>query len=218
MLRLLLALLLTANVLFLGWALGWLEPLLPPPGAGDREPGRSASQVRPEAVVVLEPAAAAAATVAARRAGRQCLEAGPFGEAEVAAAEAALVAAGLAAGSWQREQVERGPSWVLFAGRPADATARRAREAELRRAGLSYQVVQAPPEIAGGLVVSRPACASAAAAALAALADRPLRRLSIVALPAPPPQLWLRVPAADAALQARLRDADRGFRPCPARP
>ncbi|MFN7549211.1 MAG: hypothetical protein ACK5U3_17215, partial [Pseudomonadota bacterium] len=111
--------------------------------------------------------------------------------------------------------VERSPSWVVFAGRPGDAAARRAREAELRRAGLAYQLVQSPPEIAGGLVVSRHASLASAEAALAALADRPVRRLTIVALPAPPPQQWLRVPAADAATQARLRGTDRGFRPCP---
>ena len=215
MLRTLLVLLVAANLLFLAWTQGWLAPLLPAPRGGEREPGRIDAQMRPEAVVVLDAAAAAAATAAARRAGRLCLEAGPFGDADLAAAEAALLAAGLVAGSWQREQVERSPSWVVFAGRPGDAAARRAREAELRRAGLAYQLAQSPPEIAGGLVVSRHASLAAAEAALAALADKPVRRLAIVALPAPPPQQWLRVPAADAAMQARLRGTDRGFRPCP---
>ena len=67
MLRALLALLLLANLLFFGWAGGWLAPAFPAPGAGDREPGRLAAQVAPERVTVLAPAAASAALAAAAR-------------------------------------------------------------------------------------------------------------------------------------------------------
>ena len=79
MLRALLALLLLANLLFFGWAGGWLAPAFPAPGTGDREPGRVAAQVAPERVTVLAPAAASAAlAAAARRAhcppGRQAAE------------------------------------------------------------------------------------------------------------------------------------------------
>ena len=65
MLRLLLAALLLANLLFFGWAKAWFAPALPAPGAGDREPARLAAQVAPERVTVLSPAAASAALVAA---------------------------------------------------------------------------------------------------------------------------------------------------------
>lgn len=67
MLRALLALLLLANLLFFGWAGGWLAPAFPAPGAADREPGRVAAQVAPERVTVLAPAAASAALAAAAR-------------------------------------------------------------------------------------------------------------------------------------------------------
>lgn len=67
MLRTLLALVLLANLLFFGWAGGWLAPTFPAPGAGEREPGRLAAQVAPERVTVLAPAAASAALAAAAR-------------------------------------------------------------------------------------------------------------------------------------------------------
>jgi hypothetical protein len=218
MLRVLLGLLLVANLLLLAWAQGWLGAVLPPPSGGEREPGRIAAQVRPDLVVVLGARAASAAVGVARSAERLCLEAGPFSDADVAAAEAALAAAALPAGSWQREQVQQGPSWVLFAGRYAEASVRRAREDELRRAGLPFQVADAPAEIAGGLVVSRHASRDAAELALAATGDKPVKDLRVVAVPPPPLQHWLRVPAADGPMQSRLFELDRGFKPCVTRP
>lgn len=217
MLRLLLGLLLAANLLFLAWAQGWLGAVLPPPRAAEREPGRIAAQVRPEAVVVLGGSTASApGTVAGSARGneRLCFEAGPLSDADVAAAEAALVAADLPAGSWQREQVQQGAAWVLFAGRFADPSVRRAREDELRRAGLPFQVAEAPAEIAGGLVVSRHASRDAAELALAATGDKPVKDLSVVAVPPPPLQHWLRVPSADGPMQSKLFELDRGFKPC----
>ena len=67
MLRVLLAALLLANLLFLGWSRGWFAPAWPAPGAGDRDPARLAAQVAPERVTVLAPAAASAALAAAER-------------------------------------------------------------------------------------------------------------------------------------------------------
>lgn len=218
MLRVLLGLLLAANLLFLAWGQGWLGAVLPPPGGGQREPGRIAAQERPELVVVLGARAASAAVGVARSAQRLCLEAGPFSDGDVAAAEAVLAAANLPAGSWQREQVQQGPSWVLFAGRYVEASVRRAREDELRRAGLPFQVADAPAEIAGGLVVSRHASRDAAELALAATGDKPVKDLRVVAVPPPPLQHWLRVPSADGPMQSRLFELDRGFKPCVPRP
>lgn len=102
MLRALLVLLIGVNVLFFAWAQGWLAPTWPPPRAGEREPQRLAAQVRPERIQVLTPQAASAALAAAREAALACMEAGPFDAAALAAAEGALAAAGLPAGSWER--------------------------------------------------------------------------------------------------------------------
>lgn len=61
MLRALVVLLLAANLAVWAWTQNWLAPLLPAPGQGQREPGRLAQQVRPEALRVLAPQAASAA-------------------------------------------------------------------------------------------------------------------------------------------------------------
>jgi hypothetical protein len=229
MLRGLVAALLLANLLFFGWARGWLAPAFPPPHQGEREPERMALQVHPEAVKVLPPQAASAAVSAARAAAAVCLEAGPLTAAELPAAEAALTPAQLPEGALLRELAAPPPLWLLYLPRAADTAQRRAREDELRKAGLPFDVLSAasaPAELAGALALSRHgtrAEADAAQAAQAASAPA-LRALRVAELPAPPPRTWLRVPQADADQQARLRALPAsaalagGFRPCAARP
>lgn len=221
MLRLLVLALLLANAAFLAWSQGWLAPVLQPPHHGEREPERLAAQVRPETVVVLPPAAASAALSAARVAAQVCLEAGPLPTAGLPAAEAALAAAQLAPGAWRAEAAGPAPAqWAVYAGRYADAPARRARREELTRLGLAAELLTEPPELAPGLVVSRHASKEAADAALAEVArSTTLRGARVVELPPPPPPQWLRVPAADPDSAARLRalpgDAlAGGFKPC----
>jgi len=99
MLRALLAALLLANLLFLGWARGWFAPAFPAPGASEREPARLAAQVAPERITVLAPAAASAALAAAERRARcppLAVPADPPGGAS--AASAARASASQAAG------------------------------------------------------------------------------------------------------------------------
>ncbi len=100
MLRALVLLLLLANAFWWAASHGWLPaswlPL--PDDAAQREPQRLAQQLRPENVIVL-PAAAAARAPAAP----ECLQSAAYADpGALAAAEAALLAAGLGAGRWQR--------------------------------------------------------------------------------------------------------------------
>lgn len=221
MLRALVALLLIVNVLFFGWAQGWLAPHWPAPRSSEREPERLAAQYRPELVNVLAPSAASAAVRAARESAVACLVAGPFSGALIGAAETALAPAAAASGSWLRDTVQPPDTWIVFGGRFRDAAALLAREAELRRHKLAFEVLSEPPDLAPGLVLSSHQARATADAALKAL-PAALRGASVVALAPAPAQHWLRAPRADAALQARLRAlADpalgAGFRPCPAR-
>jgi hypothetical protein len=101
-LRVLVALLLLANLVFFGWSRSWFAPAWPPPRAGEHEPERLRAQIAPERITVLTAQAASAAVASALRP-PACLEAGPMAEAEVGPAEAALTQAGLAAESWTRE-------------------------------------------------------------------------------------------------------------------
>ncbi len=118
MLRAVVGLLLLANLLFFGWARGWLSPLVAPPHAGEREPERLAAQVRPELVRVLR-----GGNGSATARGPACLEAGPFAEGDVGIAEAALLSAGVPTSGWVRETVA-GQSWLRVARADDDLRAR----------------------------------------------------------------------------------------------
>ena len=228
MLRAAVALLLLANLAFFAWTSGGLAPRFPPPRHADHEPARLAAQVNPELVKVLAPTAASAAVVAARAAAAQvCLEAGPLGSNDIVAAEALLATAlpgtTFPPGSWTREPAAQPPLWLVYAGRVTEGAARRAREAELRRLGLSFELLQSPAELAPGLVLTRHATRAEAEAALAVLAaaSTPLKGARVVALPAPPAMSMLRVARGKAELQTRLQALPAeafagGFKPCAA--
>ncbi|MBL8343067.1 MAG: hypothetical protein JNL30_16490 [Rubrivivax sp.] len=112
MLRTLLLLLLLANAAVFAWTHGWLDPLVPPPGSTEREPARLAAQVNADAVRVVPASPRGAQQEAAPRAATRCLEIGPFGLVDAAQAEATLEAAGLAAGTWERDLREPGQMWL----------------------------------------------------------------------------------------------------------
>lgn len=222
MLRATVAALVLANLLFFVWVRGWLAPGFPPPRQAESEPERLAQQVRPEVLTVLPAKAASAALNAVREAAVSCLEAGPYEADKVEAAEAALAAAQPASGAWAREPMAAPPAeWLVFAGRYADAAARRARQQELGKLGLELETLTEPPELAPGLVISRHASRQAAETALANLINRKsLKGARVVEMPAPPARYWLRVARADAELATRLKalpgDAlgGEGFKTC----
>lgn len=61
MLRLLVLLLLLANLLFFAWAQGWLRGIVTVDPLGAREPHRLREQVRPDLIQVLPPGSVASA-------------------------------------------------------------------------------------------------------------------------------------------------------------
>jgi hypothetical protein len=166
------------------------------------------------AASVPAPVDAAGALLAANGAGNPtsnptdgsvCLQAGPFTPTEAAAAAAALQQVGLPAGSWARvEGTPAAPQWLVYAGRFADAAARRARQQEWARANLTAQLLDAPADLAPGLTLGRYPSRDAADAALAALAPA-VRQVTRGLLQHPSPATaWLRAASADKALAARL--------------
>jgi len=199
MLRTLVVLLLLANLLFFAWAHGWLAPALPPPHHGEREPERLAAQLRPASIKLITPQAASAAAASVA-----CVEAGPFSDADVGVAEAALLGAGVPTAAWARREVQLPASWLVYMGRFGDAAAQRTKADELRRLKISFDELRAPAELAPGLALSRHDSREAADAALAQFGQRGVHTAKVVALPPPPLQHWLRAARADADLQARL--------------
>lgn len=227
MLRALVVLLLLANLAFFAWARGWLGA---PPHHAEREPERLAAQVRPDALTVLPPSSASAALQAVRAAALQCLEAGPFAESTVGAAEAALSRAQLPEGSWARvdpasaaSAASAAPVWLVYAGRYPEAALRKSREEDLRKLNLSFELITAPADLAPGLVLSRHSSRDDAQAWLKARSGTPLRGARVVQLPPPAPAWRLRVARADAEQAERLRSLPGetlagGFKPCAAKP
>ena len=220
MLRALVVVLLLANIAFFAWARGWLGA---PPHHAEREPERLLAQVRPEVVTVLPPGSATAAVQAARAAALQCLEAGPFADAAINAAEAAIAAASLPDGSWARVEGTSAPVWVVFAGRYPEAALRKSREEDLRKLNLNFELINAPPDLAPGLVLSRHPSRAEAQAWLNERSATPLRGARVVQLPALPAAYRLRVARADPDQAERLKALSGdalagGFRPCAAKP
>lgn len=197
MLRAWVAALLLANLLFFGWARGWWSPALPPPVHGEREPERLTAQVKPESVRFVSASAVAAATAPV------CLEAGPFTDTDIGMAEAALLGAGVPASAWTRRTEPGAPVLALVMGRFADPAALRAKEDELRRRGVAFEELRAPPELVPGLVLSRHDDEAAAEQALAALGQKGVRTARIATLPAPA-RVWLRAERAEGAVKAKL--------------
>jgi hypothetical protein len=116
MLRLLVALLALANLLFFAWAQGALSPWLFASPAGDasqREPQRLRAQVRPEAVTLVDAAPAR----------RVCLRAGPFDRDRLDGVERALLRTGVPDLVWQRDSEADGLWWLRL---PAVSAAQQA--------------------------------------------------------------------------------------------
>ena len=244
MLRALVVLLLLANALVLAWSLGMLDGLLGRRPNAEREPERLQRQVNPELVKLLPPpgaqgasASAPAATaasqptsaassplvaVAAGGAGSAgtavCLEAGPLPASVLAGAEKALLAAGVAAGSWTTTAAAPKGVFLIYMGRYEDDETLQRKLDELKRRRIEAHPVR-QPELQPGIEVARFDEKDEADEALARLSQRGLRTARVLTLVAPQPQQMLRLAAVEAtraeALAAlKLAPAVDGFKPC----
>lgn len=220
MLRAALALLIVANLAFFAWVQGWFGA---PPRHAEREPERLLAQVRPETLNVLPPKTASAALQAARAAALSCLEAGPFSDNDVISAEALLVASQLQEGTWLRVDGSPPAVWLVFAGRYPEPALRKAREEDLKKLKLSFELIDRPAELAPGFVLARHASKEDAQAWIDARSNTALKGLRVVQLPSPAQAWRLRVPKADTALTDKLQALPAealagGFKACAATP
>lgn len=221
MLRALVVLLLLANALVLAWSLGMLDGLLGRRPHADREPERLQRQVNPELVKLLpppgatgasapapaasEPTSAASSPLVATAAGAAsaagtgvCLEAGPLPQAALASAEKALLAAGVAAGSWNTTAAAAKGVYLIYMGRYEDDETLQRKLEELKRRRIEAQPVR-HAELQPGIEVARFEDKEVADEALARLSQRGLRTARVLTLVPPQPQQMLRIAAVDPA-------------------
>jgi hypothetical protein len=200
LIRIVLAVLLLANVIFLAWGQGILDRLIGVSSIGDRDPARMAREIRPNAVQV-KPLPAAPTDDAA------CLESGPYSPGEVASAEvqlASLVSPGL----WRNVRQERPGQWIVYLGPFPDKEVLAQKEEDVKRTGVAYEAINERGELDYGLSLGRFGRLSEANAALDRLAQQPvLRHARVVNLVQPSAAHVLRLEAASAALTQRLQAA-----------
>jgi hypothetical protein len=219
MLRWLVVLLLAANLGFYAWTRGWLDPVAGPAAQGEREPERVGRQLHPEAVQLLSPRAASIAEAAASAGAVACLEAGPFADPELAAAEDALRQAGIADSLWQSASVDRPGVWLVYMGRFADREALQRKSGELKRLRVEAEELHDAPEHEPGLSLGRFNDRAAADAALAQATQHGVHSAKVLAL-TPPAQLHaLRVERPAPRLVKQLQSLQapalgNGFRAC----
>jgi hypothetical protein len=221
MLRLLISLLLLANLGYWAWTHGWMGTWVATSPLGDRDPARLARQVDPQTVIVLPAGAASRPAVAARAALPSCIEAGPFDGLQVEAAEAALFSQ-VPAGNWTRVRNTEPGVWIVYMGRYLDNDSLQRKQAELRRLRVNFETLQQPPELAPGLLLSRYPSRNAAEAGLDQLNTRGVRTARVVELTPPKSNYLLRIEGAEASLIEQMlgfRNAalGAGFAACAAR-
>lgn len=219
MLRLLVVLLLLANIGFYAWRQGALDGLVGTRAQGDREPERLTRQVRPDTVRVLPPASAVAFTEMASA----CLEAGPYTPAQIAAAEGVLQTV-LPAGSWVASKTEVPAVWIVYMGKYTNRDALQKKADELKRLKINFEEVRNAPELEDGLALGRYDNRAAAEKALNDVTQKGVRTAKVATLSPAVVTHSLRVERADATLQSRLSGLraeallGKPFAPCPARP
>lgn len=204
MLRTLALALLLANAGYFAWSQGLLAAYGFKP-ARQAEPERLARQIRPDALQLLTPAAPARLAVPAapaQPAGTACLQAGLFTERQARLLRPRLQA-GLPRGSWSLDSSGESSRWIIYMGRYISQDAMSRKRLKLEQLGLAFQP-PASPLLNPGLSLGSFASRTEAQDALDAMGQRGLRSARIVLERPELPGLWLRLPAADAAMQARL--------------
>jgi hypothetical protein len=206
MLRFFVLLLLVLNGAFFAWTHDWLRAYgLAPERQSESQ--RLALQIEPQSIRVLthKQAQEVETRLKAKAKAPECLQAGPFEDRQAVELRRKLETAGLPAGSWTLEAAPVTPvRWLVYMGKYAHPDMVQKKRAELAYLGIKPLPLD-NPELEPGLSLGAFDTQEQALAALQAFNRRGIRTARV--LPersAPAPQHWLRLPAADEALRARL--------------
>jgi hypothetical protein len=206
-LRLAVLLLLLLNLSYYLWSEGMLR------GAGlgptvQTEPQRLARQIKPDAVQLRKPEAAmpnsAASAASASTAGPagECLEAGPFDEAQSVALRRAASDV-LPASAWTLVPALTPARWIVYIGQYSSPATIENKRAELAALKISVEPLT-NPELELGLSLGHFETRAAAAAALEALKKRGLRKALVVQEQPELPGVVLRVRLSNGLARAQL--------------
>ena len=225
MLRALIAALLLANLGFYAWSQGWLDDIVGVRAAGDHEPERLSRQVRPDTVRILAAGSAidaASAVAVTALPTLACLEAGPFSDAELSAAQTAAQS-GLPGTALADVKVDKPGVWLVYMGRYATRDAMTKKEDELKRRNTPFDEVREPAALAPGLSLGRFGDRAAANKALETLSQQGVHTARVVELTPASSSHVLRLEKADATVAAqatalKLAGLGKGFAPCATRP
>ena len=218
MLRLTALLLLLANGLFFAWSQGLLGPWGFAP-VEQSEPQRMSQQIRPDSLRILGPeetrrVETAVATSAPRSA--ECLQVGPFEDAQLTALRRPLEA--WPVGSWSFEATVEPARWIVYMGRYAGADSINKKKAELRQLGVSFESL-ANPSLEPGLSLGGFTNQAEATRQLEELSRRGVRTAHVVEERPEVRGQFLRLPAVDESLRPRLEElktllGGKSMRPC----
>lgn len=206
MLRLLVLALLLANAGYFAWTHGLLAGYGLGP-ATQAEPQRLAQQIRPEAMRLLtvaearqlenDPGPASAAQPAA-----ECLQAGLFTPEQSSALRTGLENS-FPIGSWTLESSVEPGRWIVYMGKYNSEDALTKKRAELRGLGVSFEAL-VNPALGPGLSLGHYSSQAEAERELAKVATRGVRTAKVVLERPEARGQLLKLPAADAALKAKL--------------
>lgn len=220
MLRLLVLLLVLLNATYYAWshnmlrAYGWAP-------AEQSEPQRLAQQIRPDAITILSAEEARRLEQAALTPPKpaECLQAGPFDDAQTETLRKALEGA-LPAASWTLETTTVEPArWIVYMGKFSNSAALEKKRTELLKLKVKLQPLE-NAELAPGLSLGRFDTQALAQAELTKLQRRGVRTARVVQETPEVHQSQLRIPAADEALKPKLEGlkpalGDKSLRSCP---
>ena len=173
-------------------------------------PAAALASAAPAAALASKAASAAAPGPAAfnkpsaNSAALACLQVGPFAGADAEAAQRTLQAANLPAGSWQALTSDGGGAYMVYMGRYTDPDLLQRERHELARRKVAADDLTDTPALQPGLNLGRFETREAADAALARFAKRGVHTARVLTLQQAQAQTVLRLPAANAALRARL--------------
>jgi hypothetical protein len=189
----------------------WSEGMLRGAGLGptvQTEPQRLARQIKPDAVQLRKPEAAmpdsAASAASASTAGPagECLEAGPFDEAQSVALRRATSDV-LPASAWALVPTLTPARWIVYIGQYSSPATIESKRAELAALKISVEPLT-NPELELGLSLGHFETRAAAAAALEALKKRGLRKALVVQEQPELPGVVLRVRLSNGLARAQL--------------